>query len=123
MNRPKVRVAFVIGGLSACVRFSSLAAWIPMGVILAIRSTKSHEKKSNDSSRFNYNVMFLTLFRLCALYGAAGVGLGCLIDRLMYGFWAIPFLGNFHFNVLLGKCIHKRQTLTKMIILLIFSLY
>ena len=103
MNSLKSKLAYVIGGLSACVRFSSLAAWIPMGLIVAIRSAKSDEKKANDSSRFNYNVMFLTLFRLCALYGAAGITLGCLIDRLMYGFWAIPFLGNFHFNVLLGE--------------------
>ena len=43
------------------------------------------------------------LFGLCFHFGLLGVILGCCIDRWFYGFWAIPFLGNIHFNVLLGK--------------------
>lgn len=82
----KAKLALVLGGLSACVRFTSLAAWVPLGIIVTVRSKE----------------LLRTLFGLCALYGAVGVFLGCCIDRIMYGFWAIPFLGNFHFNVLLG---------------------
>lgn len=69
------------------MRFTSLAAWIPLGIIIAIRT--------------DYIVQ--TMFGLCALYGAFGIGLGCIIDRIMYGFWAVPFLGSFHFNVMLGR--------------------
>lgn len=127
-------MAFVVGGLSACVRFTALAAWIPLGLIVAIRSgfvydCNTFEVSNNTQSNATKNVsglkrdyetakslsfrrrrycsykaMCKTLFGLCALYGTVGIAIGCLIDRLMYGFWAIPFLGNFHFNVLLGTC-------------------
>lgn len=110
------KFAFVLGGLSACVRFTSLAAWIPLGFIVTIRSgynynqskntqvngSKNDSGASNDQHHTN-KVMLQTLIGLCTLYGAVGVGIGCFIDRLMYGFWAIPFLGNFHFNVFLGE--------------------
>ncbi len=69
------------------MRFTSLAAWIPVGLILVMRSTSK----------------IRTLLGLCAPFGLFGVILGCCIDRWFYGFWAIPFLGNIHFNVLLGK--------------------
>lgn len=46
--------------------------------------------------------MLHTFFGLCVTYGIIGIILGCCIDRWFYGFWAIPFLGNIHFNVLLG---------------------
>lgn len=88
-HRQQARLAFVIGGISACVRFTSLAAWIPMGLIIASREKTISEK-------------FGTLFGLCATNGILGVVVGCFVDRLIYGFWAIPFLGNFHFNAILG---------------------
>ncbi|EED91619.1 dolichyl-phosphate-mannose-glycolipid alpha-mannosyltransferase [Thalassiosira pseudonana CCMP1335] len=90
-HRPQKKLAFVLGGLSACVRFTTLAAWIPLGLIISFRSG------------FNYKSMIDTLFGICAMYGAAGVVIGCIIDRYFYGFWAIPLLGNFHFNVVLGN--------------------
>lgn len=73
-----------------CVRFTSLAAWIPIGLII---SSKFRDYKCNMS----------ILFGLCVQFGLLGVILGCCIDFCFYGFWAIPFLGNIHFNVLLGK--------------------
>jgi phosphatidylinositol glycan class B len=88
-HRQQARLAFMVGGLSACVRFTSLAAWIPMGLIITLREKTTSEK-------------FGTIFGLCATNGILGVVLGCIVDRWIYGFWAIPFLGNFHFNAILG---------------------
>ncbi len=83
------RLAFLLGGISVVIRFTSLAAWIPVGLIICGR------RKSFWSS-------FYYLLHLCILPGLAGVIVGCIVDRIFYGFWAIPFLGSFHFNVLLG---------------------
>jgi phosphatidylinositol glycan class B len=101
-HRPQEKLAFVLGGLSACVRFTTLAAWIPLGLIISFRSGCLCNKEGN-TQRVNYKAMIDTLFGICAMYGAAGVVIGCIIDRYFYGFWAIPLLGNFHFNVVLGK--------------------
>lgn len=101
-HRPQKKLAFVLGGLSACVRFTTLAAWIPLGLIISFRSGCLCNKEGN-TQRVNYKSMIDTLFGICAMYGAAGVVIGCIIDRYFYGFWAIPLLGNFHFNVVLGK--------------------
>jgi phosphatidylinositol glycan class B len=89
-HRLRARIAFVLGGLSACVRFTSLAAWVPIGVIIVLRENTTAKKKLS------------TLFGLCAANGLLGVILGCCVDRWIYGFWAVPFLGNFHFNAVLG---------------------
>lgn len=89
-HRLLARLAFVLGGLSACVRFTSLAAWIPIGLIIVLRENASLKQR------------FGTLFGLCAINGMLGVVLGCSVDRWLFGFWAVPFLGNFHFNVVLG---------------------
>ena len=93
----QAKIAFVLGGLSACVRFTSLAAWIPIGCIVAYRKASSYQQLSF------YKSMVGTLFGLCGLYGLMGVVLGCAVDRIFYGFWAVPSLGNFHFNVVLGN--------------------
>ena len=114
VHRPQAKLAFILGGMSACVRFTSLAAWIPLGVIVSIRSGDGHYGDNpNDSMAqtngrlrghcYNYYNMLHTLFGLCAMYGLLGLFLGCCVDRWAYGFWAIPFLGNFHFNVVLGR--------------------
>ena len=47
---------------------------------------------------------------LCAFFGFVGIFIGCLIDRYFYGFWAVPLLGNFHFNVIEGKCRQSHLT-------------
>lgn len=93
----QAKLAFVLGGLSACVRFTSLAAWIPIGCIVAYRKASSSQQPSF------YRSVVGTLFGLCGLYGLMGVVLGCAVDRTFYGFWAVPSLGNFHFNVVLGN--------------------
>lgn len=40
---------------------------------------------------------------VCAICGILGILVTVLFDRYMYGFLAIPILGNIHFNVILGK--------------------
>lgn len=87
--RPLAQLAFILGGLSVVIRFTALASWIPLGIIVSIR-------RGTNKSRIYY------FTRLCIVCGTIGVGIGCIVDRLLYGFWAIPFIGNFHFNVILG---------------------
>lgn len=85
--RLRTRAAFWFGGLSASVRFTALAAWIPLGVLLSLQRKKP----------------FQFLLNTCACWGLLGIGAALVLDRLFYGFWTIPFLGSFHFNVLLGN--------------------
>jgi len=87
--RPIAQLAFFLGGMSVVIRFTALAAWVPLGLIICFR------RKTIWSSMFY-------LWHLCIVSGFTGVALGCVIDRYFYGFWALPFLGSFHFNVLLG---------------------
>jgi Alg9-like mannosyltransferase family len=72
------------------VRFTSLAAWIPIGILLALQRPRLVE-------RIYYLVM------PCALFGLVGIGLSLIVDRYFYGFWTIPFLGSLYFNVVLGE--------------------
>lgn len=88
--RPTSALAFTLGGLSVCVRFTAVAAWIPIGIICSVR-------KKTTSERLG------TLFGLCACFGFLGVLIGTLLDRIFYGFWAVPFLGSIHFNVIQGN--------------------
>lgn len=83
-------VAFILGGMSVCIRFTSIAAWIPIGLLCCSR-------------KITFRGKVFTLFALCARFGLLGIVFGTALDRLFYGFWAIPFLGSFHFNVLEGN--------------------
>lgn len=77
------------------MRFSSVTAWVPIGVILALHG---HDR----TSLFGLpSIAFL--IRTCAVFGLLGIFLACMVDRYFYGFWTIPFLGSFHFNVVLGN--------------------
>jgi len=87
--RPMAKLAFILGGLGVSIRFTSLAAWIPLGIIISLRRVSTGE-------------VWHYLWNLCAFYGALGLFIGCVIDWYFYGFGAVPFLGNFHFNVILG---------------------
>lgn len=84
-------IAFVLGGMSVAVRFTSLAAFVPVGVLLALQKPAIVQR-----------IKFLAI--PCALFGLLGLGLSLIVDRYFYGFWAIPFLGSLHFNVILGAC-------------------
>ena len=88
--KPASALAFILGGMSLCVRFTAIAAWVPIGLLCCI------PKKSLRDKAY-------TLFVLCAAFGIVGLLIGMFVDRIFYGFWAIPFLGSFHFNVILGK--------------------
>ena len=61
-----------------------------MGVILA------RERKTAKA-------VITYLFGVCALAGLLGFVSTILLDRAMFGVWAIPVLGNFHFNVIQGE--------------------
>lgn len=96
----------MLGGLSACVSFTALAAWIHAGLIIAFRSGESITR--DGANKCSYVKVLQTLIGLCGICGLIGVMLGCCIDRWFYGFWAMPVLGNIHFNVLLGKLFISR---------------
>lgn len=88
--RRLAQLAFILGGLSVVIRFTALASWVPIGLALCWRRKSSWSK-------------FYYLWNVCIIPAIIGVIIGCIIDRHYYGFWAIPFLGNFHFNVLLDN--------------------
>lgn len=52
-----------------------------------------------------YGVFLYHLFYTCAFFGLMGVLFSSILDWYFYGFWTVPFIGNFHFNVILGKFI------------------
>lgn len=93
MTTVRAWIAFFIGGICVSIRFSSLTAYIPMGIILAWDNDKNKTIKA----------ALLYLFGICALPGFLGFASTLLLDKAMYGFWAIPVLGNFHFNVIQGN--------------------
>jgi len=72
------------------VRFSAVAAWIPLGLAFAW-------KKSESGVEMARHVVG------CAWWGVLGILGSCLLDRFFYGFWAAPFLASFHFNVWEGN--------------------
>jgi Alg9-like mannosyltransferase family len=76
--------------MSVAVRFTSLTAWTPLGILLALQ-------RPGLLQRLYYLVM------PCALFGLVGIGLSLIVDRYFYGFWTIPFLGSLHFNVIQGE--------------------
>jgi GPI mannosyltransferase 3 len=85
-------VAFCIGGISVAIRFTSVAAYIPMGILLAWKVCNP-----TWSSRIRF------VCSCCAGWGLMGVCTSMLVDRWFFGFWTLPLLGNFHFNVLLNQ--------------------
>jgi phosphatidylinositol glycan class B len=85
----RAKGAFVLGGFSVAIRFSSLALWVPLGILWSIHS--SHKSQ-----------FIRHLLSPCALYGLVGLVLSLLVDRLCFGYWVLPFLGNFYFNVVEG---------------------
>jgi GPI mannosyltransferase 3 len=82
-------ICFLLGGLAVSIRFTAIAAFIPIGIILAMRC-----KSALSAIGF--------LFGTCATFGISGIGIAATVDRHFYGFWTIPFLGNFHFNAILN---------------------
>ncbi|GKZ01238.1 hypothetical protein MPSEU_001074800 [Mayamaea pseudoterrestris] len=82
--------AFFIGGMSTAIRFTSVTSFLMAGVLLANRQTTLLRQ-------LGYIIF------PCGLFGALGIGIAMLVDRLFYEFWTVPFIGNIHFNVLLGN--------------------
>jgi phosphatidylinositol glycan class B len=89
---PRACLAFFIGGLSCSIRFTSLAAFVPIGILLSIQKV----------SRSALSVL-VYLICVCAVYGFSGIAATLALDRHMYGFPVFPALGNIDFNVLQGK--------------------
>lgn len=82
--------AFLAGGISVALRFTSLAAFVPMGILLALRCRSTCSKLSYIMSP-------------CAIFGIAGLAIAMAVDRYFFGFWTLPLLGNFHFNMILDR--------------------
>ena len=61
-----------------------------MGIVLALRRKAILGK-------------LLYLFVPCAAFGALGITLAMVVDFNFFGIWTLPFLGNFHFNVVLDR--------------------
>jgi phosphatidylinositol glycan class B len=76
--------------MSVAVRFTSLAAFVPVGILLALQKPVLVQR-----------ITFLVI--PCALFGLVGIAMSLLVDRYFFGFWAVPFLGSLHFNVILGE--------------------
>jgi phosphatidylinositol glycan class B len=81
-------LAFILGGIAVSIRFTAMAAFVPMGILLAIRQ-----------SGWKRQIQYLIL--PCAGMGLIGIAICMVVDHAYYGFWTIPFLGNFHFNAIL----------------------
>jgi GPI mannosyltransferase 3 len=90
--RARACLAFFLGGICSAIRFTCLTVYVPMGLILSCRKRSS---KVVD--------MVAYLLGVCAIFGAMGLLVTLLLDRIMYGFWAFPVLANFHFNVVQGN--------------------
>jgi GPI mannosyltransferase 3 len=95
--------AFYLGGLSTAVRFTSLAAFVPMGVLLAHRCASSCAQQKHPGTRLQWLSSFVSyLVGPCAAFGLAGIATSVVLDRIMYGFWTVPFVALIHFNVVLN---------------------
>lgn len=81
-------LAFFLGGLSVAIRFTAVASFVPLGLLLTMEQ-KPHRK-------------FSFLFGICAPCALFGVAVSAVVDRFFYGFWTLPLLGSFHFNAILG---------------------
>ena len=88
------KIAFLLGGFSVTIRFTALAAWIPLGILTCHRLA---EKKSQPGK---FKLKYLC--NICGLYGMLGVVFGCIIDYFFYGHISIPFVSNTYFNAILG---------------------
>ena len=86
----RAKAAFFLGGLNLAIRGTSIAAYIPMGILLAWQQQLWSEK-------------IIYLFAVCAVPGVLGVGVTFLVDCWFFGFPTFPFLGNFYFNVILNN--------------------
>lgn len=83
-------IVFLVGGISVALRFTTIAAFVPMGILLALRCRST-------LSKLGYLIL------PCAVFGLAGLALAMAVDRRFFGLWTVPFLGNFHFNVILDR--------------------
>lgn len=84
----KLILAMFLGGLSVAIRFSSVAFWIPVGLLFCYLSES----------------MFLS-FALSLVAALLGLLASLIIDKSMYPStlnFVFPSLGSFHFNVILG---------------------
>ena len=81
-----------MGGVASSIRFTCLTAYVPMGVLLALQ-----HGRGAPLATCQY------LVSICATFGFLGLLVTIVLDRFMYGFVAIPVLGNFQFNVLQGE--------------------
>jgi GPI mannosyltransferase 3 len=91
-------LAFWLGGLCVSIRSTAIAAFVPMGILLAL-----HQYSSSSSSSCLAGCYSFALYLVfpCATFGLAGIVVAMCVDWYFFGFWTMPFLGNFHFNAVL----------------------
>jgi GPI mannosyltransferase 3 len=89
-----VALAFALGGISMAIRVTSVAAWIPLFIIHLSTQFNS------PSVRLTWSRMSIYLLYPCLTFGLLGLFVTFLMDRIFYGFWSIPLIANFQFNVL-----------------------
>ena len=84
------KAAFVLAGICvAGVRFTSLAAFVPIGIIFFTCNKYLHRKL----------ITFMLFIFYCSLYGILGLFCCILVDRYFYGFWTIVCVNNFYTNI------------------------
>lgn len=90
---PRACIAFFLGGLNCSIRFTCLAAFVPMGVLLSLRK----------SQQVSMSAILSYLIGVCGTFGFLGIFVTFLFDYALYGFPAVPILGNIDFNVIKGE--------------------
>jgi GPI mannosyltransferase 3 len=90
-NWHRCALAFFLGGLSVAIRFTSIASFVPLGLLLTLEQ-KPHRK-------------LLFLLAICVPFGLLGILTAAVVDRWFYGFWTFTFLANIHFNAVLGRAV------------------
>ena len=83
---------FFLGGIAVSIRGTAVTAFLPFGLMLSLRQPTLYKK-------FEYVLL------VCALPAVTGLILSICIDRFYFGFWAVPMLGNLHFNLVENKAI------------------
>mmetsp|Transcript_18833 Transcript_18833/g.51592 ORF Transcript_18833/g.51592 Transcript_18833/m.51592 type:complete len:726 (+) Transcript_18833:131-2308(+) len=81
----RASLAFFLGGLATSIRSTAIAAYVPLGLVLAV-------SEPTIVSQITY------LLHPCALFGGLGLAAAACVDRLGFGIWTLPALGNFYFN-------------------------
>lgn len=82
---------FLMGITVAGVRFTSLAAFLPL-FLYTLFLQQQHQIPTSKPTLYRF--LLFSCF-----YGFMGILISCIIDRFFYGFWTIVSLNNFYINI------------------------